>query len=82
MLRAPALKTAGTVYAFASGEDLVVKLPAVRVSELIATGTGRPCDPTRGRPMRQWVRLSPADDAVCAAYVRESRRFVAADAAP
>jgi hypothetical protein len=52
------------------------ELPAARVNELIATGVGRPCDPGKGRPMRRWVRLTPADEMACTAYVVEPRNFV------
>ena len=76
MLHAVGLKTAGTFYAFTTRGDLVVKLPAARVNDLIAAGVGRPCGPGKGRPMRQWVRLTPADETACAAYVVEARNFV------
>lgn len=78
MLRAPGLKTAGKFYAFVTNADVVVKLPATRVAELIGTGKGQPCAPARGRPMREWVRLVPADEHTCAAYLLEARGFVAA----
>ncbi|MFC4004113.1 hypothetical protein ACFS2C_22915 [Prauserella oleivorans] len=76
MLHAPGLKTAGTFYAFATGDALVVKLPAARVTELIATGEGRPCEPRPGRPMRQWVCLTPAGRDAGTAYLLEAREFV------
>jgi hypothetical protein len=74
VLHSPGLKTAGEFYAFVTGDDLVAKLPAARVTELIATGVGRPCEPRQGRPMRQWVLLTPTDQ--CAAYLAEAREFV------
>ncbi len=77
MLHAASLKTAGTSYAFTTQHDIVVKLPAGRVSELIAAGVGRACDPRGGRPMRQWVRLTPPDEPALTAYVIEARDFVA-----
>ena len=77
MLSAPGLKTSGKFFAFASGEDLCVKLPSARVSDLLATGAGRPCEPRRGSPMREWVRLTPPDEEACAAYVTEALDFVA-----
>jgi hypothetical protein len=77
MLRSPGLKTACLFYAFATDSDLVVKVPATRVAELIAAGVGRPCEPHRGRPMKQWVRLTPADTDTCTAYLKEARQFVA-----
>ncbi|MFI6583096.1 hypothetical protein [Embleya sp. NPDC050493] len=77
MLHSAGLRTAGRFYAFVTGDDLTVKLPAPRVSELIATGAGRPCEPRRGRPMRQWVRVTPAGADACTAYLLEARAFVA-----
>ncbi|UDL97520.1 hypothetical protein [Streptomyces longhuiensis] len=76
MLQSPGLKTSGMFYAFATGNDLVVKLSAARVVELIEAGTGLPCAPRPGRPMRQWVRLTPADAEQCLAYLAEAREFV------
>jgi hypothetical protein len=77
MLHAPGLKTSGRFFAFATPEDIVVKLPAERVQELIASGTGRPCAIRKGAPMREWVRLIPDSDQACAAYLIEGRDFVA-----
>ena len=71
------LKTAGKLCAFVTKGELVVKLPAERVSELIAAGTGLPFDAGKGRPMKEWVRLRPEDEAACTAYVLEARSFVA-----
>ncbi len=82
MLHSAGLKTAGTFYAFTTKGALVVKLPAARVDELIANGAGQPCAPAKGRPMREWVRLTPADEGACAAYVLEARTFVAAHTTP
>lgn len=76
MLQSPGPKTSGAFYAFATSSDLVVKLPTARVVELIEAGTVRPCAPRAGRPMRQWVRLTPADAELCLAYLAEAREFV------
>ncbi|MFF5227779.1 hypothetical protein [Dactylosporangium sp. NPDC000521] len=76
MLGSPALRTGGRCYAFAAGDDLIVKLPAARVAELVAAGTGRPCSPRPGRPMREWVRV-PLDLSDVLSYVVEARTFVA-----
>jgi hypothetical protein len=57
---------------------VIVKLPAGRVNELVASEEGQPCSPGKGRPMKEWVRLAPADEEACAAYVLEARAFVAA----
>src|SRR5947208_16664812 len=73
-LRDPA---AGKFFAFVTRGQLVVKLPAERVTELIASGEGLVFDAGKGRPMRAWVGLRPAVEASCAAYMREARKFVA-----
>jgi hypothetical protein len=73
-LRDPA---AEKFFAFVARGQLVVKLPAERVTELIASGEGRVFDAGKGRPMKEWVGLSPADETECAAYMREARKFVA-----
>ena len=72
-LRDPA---AGKFFAFVTRGQLVVKLPGERVTELIASGEGRVFDAGKGRPMREWVGLSPADETTCVAYMREAREFV------
>jgi hypothetical protein len=82
MLHAVGLKTAGKFFAFAARGQLVVKLPAARVDELIAEGVGQRCEPRKGRPMREWVCLAPASEDACAAYVSEARTFLAAHNEP
>lgn len=77
MLRSSGLKTGGRFFALVVDGDLVVKLPAERVAELVASGAGLPFEAGRGRPMREWVRLRPVDEPACAAYVAEARNFVA-----
>ena len=67
---------AGKFFAFVTRGQVVVKLPAERVTELIASGEGRIFDAGKGRPMREWVGLSPVDETACAAYLREARKFV------
>jgi hypothetical protein len=77
MLQSSGLKAAGRFFAFTTKGELVVKLPEARVSELIASGVGQPCQLGRARPMREWVRLVPSDERVCAGYLLEARDFVA-----
>jgi hypothetical protein len=77
ILHSDGVKTGGRFFAFVAKGDLVVKLPADRVEELIGSGAGRVFDAGKGRPMKEWVRLSPADEAACAAYAIEARDFVA-----
>lgn len=82
MLRAPGLKTRGKFYAFATAADLVVKLPASRVSELIDSGRGLPCSPRPGAPMREWVSIPAPDEESCLAFVLEARAFVGGVTSP
>ena len=72
-LRAPS----GKFVAFVREDQLVVKLPADRVRELIASGAGRAFDAGKGRPMREWVCVRPADESECASYLFEAREFAA-----
>jgi hypothetical protein len=76
MLRSPGLKTGGKFYGFVTGDDLIVKLPAARVAELLASARGLPCSPRPGRPMREWVRIPAPDEASCRSHLLEARAFV------
>ena len=75
MFRAGGLKTRGKFFALVVDGELVVKLPAERVDELVAAGAHR--FEAGGRSVREWVRLQPADEAACRATVSEARDFVA-----
>jgi hypothetical protein len=67
---------AGRFFAFVRRGELVVKLPAAHVSELVASGEGTPFDADKGRPMREWVCLRPADESTLASYAAEASAFV------
>ncbi len=77
MLSSPGLRTGGHYYAFCPADGVVLKLPAARVAELVASAEGAPCSPRPGRPMREWVRVDPVDEQTLTAYLREARSFVA-----
>jgi hypothetical protein len=53
-----------------------VKLPRVRVEELLASGEGEPFEPMEGRAMKEWV-LVAAPEQAWPALAEEARRFVA-----
>ena len=75
MLRSFGLRTAGSFFAFVRDGELVLKLPAQRVGELVEGGSGRPFDRGDGKPLKEWVCVAPVDDGECLAYVEEARRF-------
>jgi hypothetical protein len=73
-----ALKVGGAIFAMQVQGELVVKLPAGRVAELIGEGTCAPFANGRGSPMREWATVTdPARDldlaAEALAFVRAGR---------
>ena len=77
MMGFPCLRFAGTFFASADHRtgDLVVKLPAPRVQELIAEGTGQPFAPA-GRTFREWVLIAERDAGMWEEMINEAQKFV------
>jgi hypothetical protein len=75
MFGSTALNRAGKVFALCGRGEVVVKLPAERVDQLIDAG-GRRFDPGHGRLMREWVSVKPADAIECEALLTEARAFL------
>jgi hypothetical protein len=69
-----ALKINGAIFAMVSGGRIVVKLPARRVAELIESGSGRPFDAGKGKPMKEWVGLL-GDEVACRDLVAEALAY-------
>ncbi|MEU5876288.1 hypothetical protein [Spirillospora sp. NPDC047279] len=80
MLQAESLRFDGKSFAFVSKERLFLKVPAVRVDEMVGTGEGLHCE-IGGRRMREWVVVlatgAPEDRTRWRALLAESAAFVA-----
>ncbi len=69
------LNVNGKIFAMQVKGRLVVKLPKLRVDELISRGDGARFNPGHGRLMKEWVAVEPG----AAAWVdlaKEAYRFV------
>jgi TfoX/Sxy family transcriptional regulator of competence genes len=73
---ADALRVDGSIFAMASRDRLVVKLPRARVAELIAQGAGEPFDAGKGRPMKEWLAVTAAGDDAWRELAEEALAFV------
>jgi hypothetical protein len=73
----PGLSISGKIFAMIVRDELVVKLPADRVAELLGTGVGRPFDAGKGRPMKEWLSVPVKAGRRWPALVGEARAFVA-----
>ena len=73
----PCLRARGGAFlAMAEGRtgDLIVKIPAGRVDELIAAGVAAPFAPA-GRRFREWARVPDRDPTLWQALLDEARAF-------
>ena len=71
------LQVGGRIFAMARSGGLVLKLPRERVAELIASGEGTPFDAGKGKPMKEWVVVSPREEGRWLALAEEALAFVA-----
>lgn len=70
------LRTGRRFLAIRWHEQLVLKLPPSRLTELVAAGEGTPFEPVEGRRMNGWVVLTSAVDPL--PLVEQARAHVAA----
>jgi hypothetical protein len=77
MMGFPCLRVDGAFFASCDHRtgDLIVKLPAERVAELIVSGEGKPFAPA-GRRFREWATVSERDSVRWNELLDEARRFV------
>lgn len=54
-----AVRYQGKIFAMLVRGSLVLKLPAARVTELVAAGEGAHFDANKGTPMKEWLSLDP-----------------------
>ena len=74
MFGSQGLRTGKKFFAIWWNDQLVVKLPGDRRSELETAGHAEPFEPMEGRPMNGWIVLRPS--AEWAPLVAEARAFV------
>ncbi|TFV65772.1 UNVERIFIED_ORG: hypothetical protein E4P37_08540 [Bacillus sp. AZ43] len=78
MFGSQGLRTGRKFFAIRWEEQLVLKLPPARLTELVQAGEATPFEPMEGRRMNGWIVLTGAADP--APLVEEARAFVAAQA--
>jgi TfoX/Sxy family transcriptional regulator of competence genes len=71
-----ALTVDGSIFAMLTRGQLVVKLPAARVGELVTKGNGVPFTAGKGRAMREWVVVISDDSREWHELAREALAFV------
>jgi hypothetical protein len=57
-----ALRYRGKIFVMFVRGRLVLKLPADRVADLVASGVGVHFDANKGTPMKEWLSLDPGSD--------------------
>jgi len=72
----PGLRVGGKIFAMLVRGELVVKLPAARVTELVEAGRASAFDAGKGRPMREWASVPVAHAGRWDALVAEAFGFV------
>lgn len=70
-----AVRLNGKIFVMFVRGQLVLKLPAERVDELIDAGHGWRFDANKGTPMREWLSLDPASDQLWLPLAREALEF-------
>ena len=69
------VRFSGKIFAMLVRGRLVVKIPAARVSELVARGEGARFDANKGTPMKEWFSLDPESELDWLPLAREALDF-------
>ena len=77
-----ALRYRRKIFAMFVRGQLVVKLPAPRVDELVAGGHGERFDANKGTPMKEWFSLDPGSGLPWLPLAREALSFAIAQGPP
>jgi len=72
------LNVNGKIFAMLVKGKLVVKLPGLRVEQLVSSGNGERFDPGHGRLMKEWVAAN-TDEQSWLSLAKEAYRFVKGD---
>jgi hypothetical protein len=70
------LRVGGKIFAMLVRGELVVKLPAARCVELIASGIARPFDRGQGRPLKAWISVHESAATAWPTLAAEALAFV------
>ncbi|NPE09805.1 MAG: hypothetical protein GNW80_16105 [Asgard group archaeon] len=70
-----ALKIKKKMFVFLNMENITVKLPKERVTELLNSGEGLPYDPGNGKIMKEWVTIPLESSDKWIAFAKEGMRF-------
>lgn len=73
---ANALKINNKIFAMLVQNRFVVKLPAQRVNEIVASGEGEPLETGQGRVQKEWVSLNPTSSLEWLPLAQEARTYV------
>jgi hypothetical protein len=73
-----ALRFQDKIFAMFVRGRLVLKLPAARVDELVASGDGIRFDANKGTPMKEWLSLEPESGLPWLPLAREALDFAQA----
>ena len=71
-----ALRCQDRIFALLSSrEEFVVKLPRQRIDALVSSGAGKRWDAGKGRPMKEWLEVSPGSEKLWLPLAREALSF-------